>query len=50
MSTVAVVVPAILLTRTRATRYVDVSLWRPTVAIIVAIGIMQATSWIFAGC
>ena len=38
MSTAVVAMPAILLTRTRATGYVVVPHLRPTVAIIVAIG------------
>ena len=49
MSTAVVTMPAILLTRARATGYVVVPLLRPTVAIIVAIGIMQATRF-FSGC
>ena len=43
MSTAVVVVLAILLTRTKATGYVVVPHLRPTVAFIVAIGIMQTT-------
>ena len=42
--------PAILLTRTRATGYVVVPHLGPTVAIIVAIGIMQASPRLVSRC
>ena len=41
---------AILLTGTRVTGFVVVPLLRPTVAVIVAIGIMQATPRHFSRC
>ena len=50
VSTAVVTMPAILLTGTRATVFVVVSLLRPTVAVIVAIGIMQATTQYFSRC
>ena len=50
MSTAVVIMPAILLTRTRATGYVVVPHLRPTIAFIVAIGTMQATPRIFSRC
>ena len=50
MSAAVVIMPAILLTRTRATGYIVVPHVRPTVDIIVAIGIMQATPRIRSRC
>ena len=50
MSAAVVIVPAILLTWTGATGYIVVPHLRPTVAIIVAIGIMQATPRIRSRC
>ena len=50
VSTVVVIMPDILMTRTRATGYVVVPHLRPTIAIIVAIGITQATPRVFPRC
>ena len=50
MSAAVVIMPAILLTRTRAAGYIIVPHLRPTVATIVAIGIMQATPRVRSRC
>ena len=50
MSAAVVIMPAGWLTRTRATGYIVVPHLRPTVAIFVAIGIMQATPRLFSMC
>ena len=50
MSAAVVIMPAILLTATRATGYIVVPHLRPTVASIVAIRIMQATPRIISSC
>ena len=50
MITAVVSMPVISLTRTRATGYVVVPHLRPTVAIIAAIGFLQATPRYFSRC
>ena len=50
VTTAAGIMPGILLNRTRATGFVVVPLSRPTVAIIVAIGIIQATPRVVSRC
>ena len=50
MSTEVVIMPTILLIRTGATVYFVLPLSRPTVAIFVAVGIVQATPRMFSRC